>query len=112
MRPRIHHFIAIALVLVVGHAAFDQAGAKVVHDGKGAPANPAIEMGGLHVPAGPSAQFPYSLVGAIANQNRQVGACDVWSWRSSDRFALHRRSRMMARRFEAARFSRFHPPVK
>jgi hypothetical protein len=115
MRPPLQHLIATALVLVVCHAAFNQAAAKVVRDNKGKPANPAIEAGGHHLLTASSAQFPYSLIGATANDERWIGACNIWPWKSLDAFALHRHtphSRMTPRPFDDPPFNRFTPLVK
>jgi hypothetical protein len=115
MRPRIQYIIVTALALVVCRAAFDQAAAKVVRDNKGTPANPAIEAGGHHLATTSSPQFPYSLIGATANEDRWIGTCSIWPWQSLDSFFLHRhgrRERMTPRRFDDAPFNRFPPLVK
>jgi hypothetical protein len=115
MHQRIRPIIAAALVLVVCRAAFDQAGAKVVRDDKGSPANPAIEAGGHHLPTSQSARFPYSLIGVIAGEDLRIGTCDIWPWRSFEAFSFHRlgaHRRMTVRRLDRAAFHRISPLVK
>jgi hypothetical protein len=103
MRPPI---IAAALVLVICLAALDQAKARVVRDDQGAPANPAVEAGGHRLLTAPSPSVPYSLIGAMANEDRWVGACSIWPWKLLDRFSLRpggARARMTIRPFEEFR---------
>jgi hypothetical protein len=110
MSPRIQYIIASALVLVVCRAAFDQAGAKVVRNDKGAPANPAVEAGGRHLSTAQSLLFPYSLIGAIANDERWIETCGIWPRRSLHNHGFNERK--AERPFEDGRFSRFPPLVK
>ena len=79
MRPTIPLIIATALVLVLCQEMTDQAVAKVVRTGRSAPANPAVEEGGLHLVPGPPPPIPYSLIGALALNNQVVGRCAFWS---------------------------------
>jgi hypothetical protein len=79
MRPTIPLTIAAALVLVLCQEMSDQAVAKVVRTGRGAPSNPTVEEGGLHLAPAPPPQIPYSLIGALALDNQVVGRCGFWS---------------------------------
>jgi hypothetical protein len=114
MRPSIPHIIAVALLVVVCRGAVDQAGAKVVRDGKGAtPANPAVEAGGLRRQSAAPPQIPYSLIGAIAGQDRWIGACSIWQSGLLDSLSVHRaRARTTLRPFNDTPFTRFPRVVK
>ena len=78
MRPTIPLTIAAALVLILCQEMTDQAVAKVVRTGRSAPANPAVERGGLHLVPGPPPPIPYSLIGALALDSQVVGRCAFW----------------------------------
>lgn len=115
MCSRTNQLIVAAVILAVLRANLDPAGARIVRDDKGPPANPAIQTGGLQLLTGPAPQIPYSLIGAIASDNRWVGGCNIWSWRLFDAFSLQRfgtRTRIFVKPFGDAPFNRFPPSAK
>jgi hypothetical protein len=81
VRPRIAPVVAAALVLVAGQHPADQATAKVVRDGKSAPANSAVDAGGTRLHPGRPPQIPYSLIGAISSDSHWFAPCVFWPWR-------------------------------
>jgi hypothetical protein len=116
MRPNIANIIAVALLVVACRGVVEQAAAKVVRDGKGAtPANPAVEAGGIRrLPATPP-QVPYSLIGAIASQDRWIGSCSIWQWGLLNSLSGHHTggdARTVLRTFDHAQFNRLPKVVK
>src|SRR5580698_11671641 len=98
MRPTIPLIIAAALVFILGQGMDSQA--KVVHTGKAAPANPAVEVGGYRVRPGVVPPIQYSMILApagqwvtpgftpwsatqgswLASQSRWFRQCRTWPW--------------------------------
>ena len=89
MSPRTIAIIAAALILVLGRAAFDTGSATVVRDAKGATANPAVEKGGYHPQPMAPPPVPYSLIGAIADDNRWFPSCLAWPLSRFRPLSLH-----------------------
>ena len=80
MRPRSVAILMAVLMGIVWLGAGDPAAARVVHDGRSAPSNPAIEAGGVHPANKASRSIPYSEIGALANEGYWGRPYAVWPW--------------------------------
>lgn len=115
MRPHVTRLILATLLLVLCQRVAEQATAKVVRDAKAAAANPGVEAGGQAVPAQPPPQPPYSLIGAIALDDQQIGRCSVEPWRLFSPIAFRHAPLFRARAFRARsgrRTVRILPPIR
>jgi len=89
MAPRIKPAIAIALILVLCHAALNQGVARVVRSGKNSPVNPPVEVGG-HRPTKLPDNISYNLVVGLPFDYGWFSPCVQWSWNLVRPFHRHR----------------------
>jgi hypothetical protein len=93
MRPHSIRILTVALVLVLCQGATRQSQSTLVRDGKGPPAIAKIESGGHRVTPSQSPAIPYSLIGALNNDNHCYPGYTAWPWRMLRSFSLHHRMR-------------------
>ena len=91
MVPRIKSVIAIALILVLCHAALNQGAARVVQSGKNNPVNPPVEVGGYRPTKSPNnISYDFIVAPPFGYGYGWFAPCVLWSWNLMQPFRLHR----------------------
>lgn len=89
MYPRIR-MIVVTVVIMALCPNVDQGHATVVQDGNAGPANPGVEAGGQPLDRRPPSAIPYSLFGALRDEEAWFSAYCGWPWTLFRSFHWHR----------------------